>query len=87
MLVAWAADGEPLACEHGGPVRLLVPKRYFWKSAKYLQAIELLDHDEPGFWERNGYHNDGDPWLEERTHATRSRSARCAAARAASDQP
>jgi DMSO/TMAO reductase YedYZ molybdopterin-dependent catalytic subunit len=68
VLVAWAADGEPLSHEHGGPVRLLVPKRYFWKSAKYLQAIELLDHDEPGFWERNGYHNDGDPWLEERTN-------------------
>ena len=68
VLVAWAADGEPLAWEHGGPVRLLVPKRYFWKSAKYLQAIELLDHDEPGFWEREGYHNEGDPWLEERTN-------------------
>jgi DMSO/TMAO reductase YedYZ molybdopterin-dependent catalytic subunit len=68
VLVAWAADGEPLAWEHGGPVRLLVPQRYFWKSAKYLQAIELLDHDEPGFWERNGYHNDGDPWREERTN-------------------
>jgi DMSO/TMAO reductase YedYZ molybdopterin-dependent catalytic subunit len=68
VLVAWAADGDPLSHEHGGPVRLLVPKRYFWKSAKYLQAIELLDHDEPGFWERNGYHNDGDPWLEERTN-------------------
>ena len=67
VLVAWTADGQPLAHEHGGPVRLLVPKRYFWKSAKYLQAIELLDHDEPGFWERNGYHNEGDPWLEERT--------------------
>jgi DMSO/TMAO reductase YedYZ molybdopterin-dependent catalytic subunit len=69
VLAAWAFDGRPLAHEHGGPVRLLVPSRYFWKSAKYLQAIELLDHDEPGFWERNGYHNDGDPWTEERTHA------------------
>jgi DMSO/TMAO reductase YedYZ molybdopterin-dependent catalytic subunit len=62
VLVAWAADGEPLSHEHGGPVRLLVPKRYFWKSAKYLQAIELLDHDEPGIRParpRNGYHNDG----------------------------
>jgi DMSO/TMAO reductase YedYZ molybdopterin-dependent catalytic subunit len=68
VLVAWAADGEPLSWEHGGPVRLLVPKRYFWKSAKYLQAIELLDHDEPGFWEREGYHNEGDPWREERTN-------------------
>jgi DMSO/TMAO reductase YedYZ molybdopterin-dependent catalytic subunit len=68
VLVTWAFDGQPLEHQHGGPVRLLVPKRYFWKSAKYLQAIELLDHDEPGFWERNGYHNEGDPWLEERTH-------------------
>jgi DMSO/TMAO reductase YedYZ molybdopterin-dependent catalytic subunit len=71
VMVTWAFDGEPLAHEHGGPVRLLVPRRYFWKSAKYLQAIELLDHDEPGFWERNGYHNEGDPWLEERTHEDR----------------
>jgi DMSO/TMAO reductase YedYZ molybdopterin-dependent catalytic subunit len=68
-LIAHTAGGEPLAPEHGGPARLLVPSRYLWKSAKWVQSIEVLDHDEPGFWERNGYHNDGDPWREERTHA------------------
>ncbi|MDX6729669.1 MAG: hypothetical protein QOK49_4474 [Baekduia sp.] len=68
VLIAFEADGAPLAPEHGGPARLLVPSRYLWKSAKWVQSIELLDHDEPGFWERNGYHNDGDPWREERTH-------------------
>jgi DMSO/TMAO reductase YedYZ molybdopterin-dependent catalytic subunit len=69
VLIAHAAGGEPLAPEHGGPARLLVPSRYLWKSAKWVQSIEVLDHDEPGFWEREGYHNDGDPWREERTHA------------------
>jgi DMSO/TMAO reductase YedYZ molybdopterin-dependent catalytic subunit len=64
--VAFAADGEPLAREHGGPARLLVPHLYFWKSAKWVSGIQLLDHDEPGFWERNGYHDRGDPWLEQR---------------------
>jgi DMSO/TMAO reductase YedYZ molybdopterin-dependent catalytic subunit len=68
VLIAHRADGEPLAREHGGPARLLVPSRYLWKSAKWVQSVELLDHDEPGFWERNGYHNDGDPWTEQRTH-------------------
>jgi DMSO/TMAO reductase YedYZ molybdopterin-dependent catalytic subunit len=68
VLIATHADGEPLAQEHGGPARLVVPSRYLWKSAKWVQSIELLDHDEPGFWERNGYHNDGDPWTEQRTH-------------------
>ncbi len=65
-LLAWGYDGADLAPEHGGPLRLLVPRLYFWKSAKWLRALELLDHDEPGFWERNGYHNDGDPWREQR---------------------
>jgi DMSO/TMAO reductase YedYZ molybdopterin-dependent catalytic subunit len=65
-LLAYEADGEPLAPEHGRPLRLVVPKRYFWKSAKWLRAIELLDHDQPGFWERYGYHNDADYWKEER---------------------
>jgi DMSO/TMAO reductase YedYZ molybdopterin-dependent catalytic subunit len=65
-LVAYEADGEPLAAEHGGPVRLVVPSRYFWKSAKWLNGIELAAADEPGFWERYGYHNDADPWKEER---------------------
>jgi len=66
VLIAHEADGAPLPREHGGPARLLVPSRYLWKSAKWVRAIELLDRDEPGFWERNGYHNDGDPWREER---------------------
>jgi len=68
VLIAHTAYGAPLPEEHGGPARLLVPSRYLWKSAKWVQSIELLDHDEPGFWERNGYHNVGDPWREERTH-------------------
>jgi DMSO/TMAO reductase YedYZ molybdopterin-dependent catalytic subunit len=58
--------GEPLAPEHGFPLRLFVPKRYFWKSAKWLRGLEFLAADAPGFWERYGYHNDGDPWREER---------------------
>lgn len=65
-LVAYAFEGEPIEPIHGGPVRMLVPKRYFWKSAKWLHGIEFLDADKPGFWEERGYHNDGDPWKEER---------------------
>jgi DMSO/TMAO reductase YedYZ molybdopterin-dependent catalytic subunit len=65
-LLAYEADGEPLKPEHGWPLRLVIPKRYFWKSAKWLRGIELLDHDEPGFWERLGYHNEADYWKEER---------------------
>ena len=65
-LVAYEADGEPLTPEHGYPLRLVVPSRYFWKSAKWLRGIELLDYDQPGFWERYGYHNDADYWREER---------------------
>jgi DMSO/TMAO reductase YedYZ molybdopterin-dependent catalytic subunit len=64
--VAWEADGAPLPVEHGGPARLLVPHLYFWKSAKWVAGLRLLDHDEPGFWEQNGYHDRGDPWLEQR---------------------
>jgi DMSO/TMAO reductase YedYZ molybdopterin-dependent catalytic subunit len=66
---AWIAvefDGEPLAPEHGGPARLLVPHLYFWKSAKWVRGLELLREDRPGFWEQNGYHMYGDPWKEER---------------------
>ncbi len=66
---AWVVtehEGEPLPREHGGPARLLVPHLYFWKSAKWLAGLRVMDHDEPGFWERNGYHNRGDPWKEER---------------------
>ncbi len=65
-MVAWEADGEPLEPEHGWPLRLVVPSRYFWKSAKWLRGLELRSTDEPGFWERYGYHNDADPWREER---------------------
>ena len=64
--VAYAYDGEPLEPEHGGPARLLVPHLYFWKSAKWVRGIRLQDEDEPGFWELNGYHILGDPWLEQR---------------------
>jgi DMSO/TMAO reductase YedYZ molybdopterin-dependent catalytic subunit len=66
---AWIAteyDGKPLDPEHGGPARLLVPKLYFWKSAKWVRGLEFHDRDEPGFWEVNGYHNYGDPWREQR---------------------
>jgi DMSO/TMAO reductase YedYZ molybdopterin-dependent catalytic subunit len=64
--VVWEHEGKPLAREHGGPVRVIVPHLYFWKSAKWISKIHLLDHDEPGFWELNGYHDHGDPWLEQR---------------------
>jgi DMSO/TMAO reductase YedYZ molybdopterin-dependent catalytic subunit len=66
---AWVVtehEGEPLPREHGGPARLLVPHLYFWKSAKWVAGLRVMDHDEPGFWEQNGYHNRGDPWKEER---------------------
>jgi DMSO/TMAO reductase YedYZ molybdopterin-dependent catalytic subunit len=64
--VAYGFAGEPLAPEHGGPARLLVPHLYFWKSAKWVRGLELLDKDEPGFWETYGYHMYGDPWREQR---------------------
>lgn len=64
--VVWDFDGAPLPREHGGPVRLLVPHLYFWKSAKWITRLTLLDHDEPGFSERYGDHDLGDPWLEQR---------------------
>jgi DMSO/TMAO reductase YedYZ molybdopterin-dependent catalytic subunit len=66
VLLADTYAGRPLEPEHGYPLRLLVPKRYFWKSAKWLRGLEFLDHDRLGFWERYGYHNDADPWKEER---------------------
>ena len=66
VLLADTFDGRPLDPEHGYPLRLLVPKKYFWKSAKWIRGLEFLDHDRSGFWERYGYHNDGDPWKEER---------------------
>jgi DMSO/TMAO reductase YedYZ molybdopterin-dependent catalytic subunit len=64
--VVWEYDGQPLARDHGGPARLLVPHLYFWKSAKWVSGLTLLDHDQPGFWEQNGYHDRGDPWKEQR---------------------
>jgi DMSO/TMAO reductase YedYZ molybdopterin-dependent catalytic subunit len=66
---AWVVDtydGQPLAPEHGGPLRLLVPHLYFWKSAKWVRGLRLVARDEPGFWESLGYNNHGDPWKEER---------------------
>jgi DMSO/TMAO reductase YedYZ molybdopterin-dependent catalytic subunit len=65
-LLAREAGGELLTPDHGWPVRLVVPSRYFWKSAKWLRALELATVDRPGFWERSGYHNDADPFREER---------------------
>ena len=65
-LLAYEADGMPLTPDHGFPLRLFVPSRYFWKSAKWLRGLELTDTDRPGFWEGYGYHNDADPWQEER---------------------
>jgi len=65
-LVATHFEGEPLLPEHGGPARLLVPHLYFWKSAKWVRGLELMEGDWPGFWEQNGYHMRGDPWAEER---------------------
>ncbi len=64
--VAFEYDGEELEPEHGGPARMLVPHLYFWKSAKWVRGLRMMDNDEPGFWEQNGYHMYGDPWLEQR---------------------
>ncbi len=66
VLFAFEHDGEPLAPEHGGPLRLVVPHLYAWKSVKWVRGFMLLDHDRLGFWERNGYHAYGDPWKEQR---------------------
>lgn len=64
LAIKW--QGEPISQEHGGPVRVVIPKLYFWKSAKWIKRIEFSEIDKPGFWEVRGYHNNGDPWLEER---------------------
>jgi DMSO/TMAO reductase YedYZ molybdopterin-dependent catalytic subunit len=66
VLLAYRYDGKPLEPEHGYPLRTLVPKKYFWKSAKWLRGLEFLARDKPGFWEKAGYHNEADPWLEQR---------------------
>ncbi len=66
VLLAWEYDGGPLAAEHGGPLRTMLPKLYFWKSAKWVRGFEFRAGDQPGFWEQNGYHNVGDPWQEQR---------------------
>jgi DMSO/TMAO reductase YedYZ molybdopterin-dependent catalytic subunit len=64
--IVWEHENRPLPPQHGGPVRMLVPHLYFWKSAKWVAGIRVLDHDEPGFWEVRGYHDRGDPWKEQR---------------------
>ena len=66
VLVAWSNRGEPLEPQHGFPLRLVVPKRYAWKSAKWLRGLEFTDRNARGFWEVRGYHNHADPWREER---------------------
>jgi len=66
VILADMADGAPLTPEHGYPLRLVLPKRYFWKSAKWIRGLQFRADDLPGFWERYGYHNDADPWLEQR---------------------
>ena len=66
VMVATRFDGQPIAREHGGPARMIVPKLYAWKGAKFVQGITFLEHDKLGFWEVRGYHNNAGPWLEER---------------------
>jgi len=65
-MLAHSWEGKPLALHHGGPARLVVPHLYFWKSAKWIEKIQFTAENRPGFWERNGYHDRGDPWAEER---------------------
>ena len=66
VLLADTYEGEPLTPDHGYPLRLIVPKKYFWKGPKWIRSLEFLAQDQLGFWERYGYHNDADPWREER---------------------
>lgn len=66
VLLAHGWEGKPITTEHGGPVRVIIPKYYFWKSAKWVNRIEFVAEDRPGFWEERGYHNEGDPWTEQR---------------------
>ena len=65
-MVTWEHNGKPLATAHGAPARALIPDLYFWKSAKWITGIRFVRRDEPGYWETRGYHNRGNPWLEER---------------------
>lgn len=86
VVLALKHDGRDLEPDHGGPLRMIIPKLYLWKSAKWLRALEFLDMNPPGFWERNGYHMHADPWLEERyadqeTHAMQRMRAEAARAR------
>jgi DMSO/TMAO reductase YedYZ molybdopterin-dependent catalytic subunit len=90
VLLATTHDGQPLTAEHGGPLRLVVPKLYFWKSAKWLRAFEFLDVNPPGFWELNGYHMHADPWQEERYSDQETRAMqmmRAEASRTLRDRP
>ncbi len=66
VLLAHSWEGAPITREHGGPLRVMIPRWYLWKSAKWIKRIEFVEHDRPGFWEVRGYHNEGDPWLEQR---------------------
>ena len=83
VVLATQHDGGPLPAEHGGPVRLVVPRLYFWKSAKWVRGFELLDEDRPGFWERAGYHMRADPWREERLGSPPRETMQAARARKA----
>jgi DMSO/TMAO reductase YedYZ molybdopterin-dependent catalytic subunit len=83
VLLATTHDGRPLSPDHGGPLRLVVPKRYFWKSAKWLRGFEFLDVNPPGFWELNGYHMYADPWQEERYSDQETRAMQVMRAEAA----
>ena len=83
VLLALKHDGDDLAPDHGGPLRLVVPKLYFWKSAKWLRAFEFLDVNPPGFWELNGYHMHADPWQEERYSDQETRAMQVMRAEAA----
>src|SRR5437870_507455 len=83
VVLAFTHDGQPLTPDHGGPCRLVVPRLYFWKSAKWVRGFEFLDVNPPGFWEQNGYHMHADPWAEERysdqeTHAMQKMRAEAA---------
>ena len=66
VMLAWNWNGQPISREHGGPLRVVIPRLYFWKSAKWIKRIEFSPYDKPGFWEVRGYHNYGDPWQEQR---------------------